>query len=302
MSSFGLKIIHLDLKGAPPKLSYLIQLFRLFKSIGANGILIEYEDTFPYSNELDCLRSKPSSYNDEEMKIILEAAIENQLTVIPLIQTFGHLEFVLKHNQFARLREVKRYPNSLCPTHKDSLKLITTILDQVVTLHRKYLGHHLKYIHIGCDEVWHLNQCSNCKSQCQTNGWQNGDLFLKHVSELARHVKDSYSLSSIIWDDMLRSIDLDTIKKFNCQTLIQPMVWHYGDNPDFVTIANKYFTNYTQLFDKIWIATAFKGASEINQLLPPAFFHINNHLAWINFLKNNQNIQIEGIALTGWQR
>ena len=37
----GHKIVHLDLKGAPPKASYYKYLLRLLKKLGATGILIE---------------------------------------------------------------------------------------------------------------------------------------------------------------------------------------------------------------------------------------------------------------------
>lgn len=39
-----LKLVHFDLKGAPPKIDYLKKLIRLSKEAGANGILLEYED------------------------------------------------------------------------------------------------------------------------------------------------------------------------------------------------------------------------------------------------------------------
>jgi hexosaminidase len=45
-------LVHIDMKGGPPTLDYLLQLLPLFKSWGATGILIEWEDMFPYSGML----------------------------------------------------------------------------------------------------------------------------------------------------------------------------------------------------------------------------------------------------------
>lgn len=51
-------IVHLDLKGAPPKLSYLMTVLPILKEKGANGLLIEYEDMFPYNGAIKDLSSK----------------------------------------------------------------------------------------------------------------------------------------------------------------------------------------------------------------------------------------------------
>lgn len=103
----GQKIVHIDLKGAPLKVSYYKEFFPLIKSLGATGLIIEYEDMFPYSN-----KNIPASnmYSKNDIKLILETARKNSLDVIPLVQTFGHLEFVLKLKEFEHLREVPRFP------------------------------------------------------------------------------------------------------------------------------------------------------------------------------------------------
>lgn len=103
----GHRIVHLDLKGAPPKLSYYKDFFQFLKKIGATGILLEYEDMFPY-NYVDA--AALNAYTIEEINKILEYAKENSLEVIPLIQTFGHLEFVLKLEKYKHLRENNKYP------------------------------------------------------------------------------------------------------------------------------------------------------------------------------------------------
>lgn len=59
-------VFHLDLKGAPPKLSYLRRLLPNLKNHGVNALLIEYEDMFPYKNKLFIL-SSPHKYPRNEV-------------------------------------------------------------------------------------------------------------------------------------------------------------------------------------------------------------------------------------------
>lgn len=100
-------MIHLDLKGAPPSIDYLKSIFPLLHDLGVTSLLIEYEDVFPY-NDVD-LRAV-NAYTKNDIKTLLQTAKKNNLNVIPLVQTFGHLEFLLKMKKFIHLREKFEYP------------------------------------------------------------------------------------------------------------------------------------------------------------------------------------------------
>lgn len=57
--------------------------------------------------------SAGNSYSKEDIKQLLELADNYKFEVIPLIQTFGHLEFFLKLKEFRHLREVDDFPQVL---------------------------------------------------------------------------------------------------------------------------------------------------------------------------------------------
>ena len=52
----GAKIIHLDFKGAPPLLPYLLKIIKQIKEIGGTGLLLEYEDMFPWKDSLESFK------------------------------------------------------------------------------------------------------------------------------------------------------------------------------------------------------------------------------------------------------
>ena len=117
------------------------------------------------------------------------------------------------------------------------------------------------------------------------------------------------ALVPIIWDDCLRGKEttIDLIEQFELNKNVKLMVWHYNDLDNFQLADEQLWTKYLKCFNRIWLASAFKGASNVDQLVPPIQFHINNHLAWIKVVKQfifsnpNYRQNLQGIALTGWQ-
>ena len=150
------RIVHLDLKGAPPKIQYLLRIVPLIRQWGATGILVEYEDSFPFRDELSFI-SRKCCYTSEDIRALQDVIRTEGMEFIPLIQTFGHLEYVLKHKEHAYLREVRENPMSICPSNDDSMPLIKSLIEQIMGEHEG-----LGFIHIGGDEVRNLGSPLNC--------------------------------------------------------------------------------------------------------------------------------------------
>lgn len=121
------RIVHIDLKGAPPKIDYFKSLIPMLKKFGATGILIEYEDTFPFEGILAEARYG-YAYSKDDIKLIKQLAKDNNLKLIPLIQTYGHLEWLLKLKKFAHLREAKDYPQVITPCLEESYTVLYGII------------------------------------------------------------------------------------------------------------------------------------------------------------------------------
>jgi hypothetical protein len=117
------RFVHLDLKGAAPKIDYYEKLFPFLKQLGATGLLIEYEDMFPFTDRLAIIQHG-LAYSKDDIQRILQLAQINGLKVMPLLQVYGHLEYVLKLKEFMHLREDIRYPQVITPCLEESYKLI----------------------------------------------------------------------------------------------------------------------------------------------------------------------------------
>ena len=117
------RFVHLDLKGAAPKIEYYQKLFPFLKQLGATGLLVEYEDMFPFTDRLAVIRHG-LAYSKSDIEQLLHLARMSGLKVMPLLQVYGHLEYVLKLKEFMHLREDRRYPQVITPCLEESYKLI----------------------------------------------------------------------------------------------------------------------------------------------------------------------------------
>ncbi|XP_074967167.1 hexosaminidase D isoform X1 [Phalacrocorax aristotelis] len=291
------RLVHLDMKGAPPRASYLAEVLPLLRALGATGLLLEYEDTFPWSGPLEPLRA-PHAYSPGEVRAALSQARAQRLEVVPLVQTFGHMEFVLKHKEFAHLREVKMFPNALNPHKEESRALVKAMIDQVMALHED-----VKWFHIGCDEVYYLGEGEESKQWLQQPDNTPEKLCLSHIKAVASCVVSSYpAVTPVVWDDMLRGMSEETLAESGVPQLVQPMIWDYAADLDVegkVHLIEKYRRCG---FSKVWFASAFKGATGVNQSLTLIGHHLKNHLQWLKVASSSPAEVLEGIALTGWQR
>ena len=64
------RLVHFDLKGAPPKMDYLLRMLKWVKDAGATGVLLEYEEMFPFSGRLSTV-SASNHYNVSDINNIV---------------------------------------------------------------------------------------------------------------------------------------------------------------------------------------------------------------------------------------
>ncbi|KAH8294808.1 hypothetical protein KR018_003329 [Drosophila ironensis] len=305
------RLVHLDLKGAPPKLSFLKQLLPMLRALGATGLLVEYEDMFPYSGALQSLAAH-NAYKEDELKDFLETAALHGLSVMPLVQTFGHLEFVLKLSGFEQLRELAESPQSICPSQPQSMALLEQMLTQVIEFHRQCLGqgttasaappvapNRFTHIHIGCDEVQRMGECSACRQRLRS------EIFLSHVVSVAHFIRRHWpQLGVVIWDDQLRSMSVSELQHSQVGSYVEPMVWVYASDI-YHFIPPQLWDTYAKVFPSAWTASAFKGAFGERLLVPPLQHHLENNIRWLAVIAKEGGRfakGLRGLALTGWQR
>jgi len=309
-----------DLKGAPPlaSSSFWERWCRYVKDKGrVQGLVLEFEDVLPIQilEEVDTNKTRRHVYTTEQVQRLVAVASGQGLQIIPLVQTFGHLEYLLKYRKYAHLREVRDYPDSIQAaenSRSESLQVICQLIDQVMTLLTELkTGAAVPAIHLGGDEVWHMGQGERSKERILSENESRIGLFMKHMSLVVGHVSAKYPDKRVlIWDDMLRAEKVCAMKSHPADYKVlsehaEVVVWQYAAEPGRF-LPPDLFAKISSVFAKPpWIATAFKGASSSCALIPDLGLHVANHLGWSKAIQSSQpfgKVEPSGIILTGWQR
>ncbi|MEX2718624.1 MAG: family 20 glycosylhydrolase [Candidatus Sigynarchaeum springense] len=201
-----LRAVHVDLKRQMHSLEYLKDYIRLLARFKINAIVWEWEDKFPFKRRPEI--KHPLAFNSQEATELVELCLAHGIEAIPLVQTYGHLEFVLKKDQYAHLKEDRNasydpdHTLDACAMQDETMRLIEDMIADVVSYH-----HRSRYIHIGGDEVYTMGSCEKCKAYINEHG--NGDaitgkskLYTMHMNRVIKVVK-GFGKIPMLWHDYL---------------------------------------------------------------------------------------------------
>ena len=106
-----------------------------------------------------------------------------------------------------------------------------------------------------------------------------------------------------MWDDEFRSLSERQLIDSGLGHLVDVVVWNYQP---VLQLGQEVWTKYLNVFDSLWVASAFKGATGPDKQLPDLAYHLENHRAWMNLVSSYRDTpqfkKFKGIMLTGWQR
>jgi hypothetical protein len=189
-----MKIIayHLDFKRAMWKRSYLDRFAERLKKWGYNTLVLEMEDKFRFSEHP--VISHSEAWKHEETSAFTAKCRKMGMQVIPLMQSLGHLEFIVGKEEYAHLREAPELTTHVDVTNPDSIPFLIKLYDEIIDVVRPS-----QYFHMGGDETWQLGNSRRCGPLLRKHG--RGGLYLRHMRPLWEHIHRR-GLTPIIWADM----------------------------------------------------------------------------------------------------
>lgn len=284
------RCVHLDLKGTPPTPERLIRLLEVFAAARYNSVLVEWEDSFPWT--VDKRFQSETAYSPDTIRKFIKTADRLGLEIIPLVQCLGHMETPLRLREYAHLREVSYDESVLNPLARGARELIEGMIADVLTLMPN-----IRRFHLGGDEAWTFGTHPETKKYAAKHG--KGALYLRHVEPLLDKL-NQLKIRPLLWHDMMRDWDSAALKRLARKADL--VVWGYGGHPYAMKKhCNKdIIERFTSHNIPLWGATAYKGGDGRDIIdLPNAANREANALGWVEVARRHGFI---GVIATAWSR
>lgn len=221
-----LRCMNLDFRQTFSKPEKILEHIETFAAFKTNAILIEYEDKFPFDRYKQFIHPK-HAFSDKQLEQLRKTAWDHFIEIIPLQQSFGHLEYVLQHDGYKELKETPVSIGELCPSKSESYELSTGLLSEMIAKHPE--SH---YLHLGCDEVYSLCECDACQ---EAFGGSRTEAFIAYVNRLIDFTASQGKIP-IIWHDMIEKCTEEDLQKLDKRAVV--MIWMYnGKNIESDVIA-----------------------------------------------------------------
>jgi len=270
---------HLDLRIQVMKLEALKKFVDQLESRGVNTLIMEWEATFPF--ESHPLIANQFAYTKDEISEFIDYCQSKKIEVIPLQQSLGHLEYVLRHQRYAELRENFKDVSQSCPMEPELNKaLLTDLFTEMAALHPS------KYFHIGGDEAYLFGNCDKCSERVKKDG--KSTLLAEHL-KLVTDIIVSLGKTPLLWSDIANKYP-DKLELLPKETIF--LVWNYGWALDRFGDPKK----LTEKGFEVWGAPSLRSNPD-NFYLTNWEKHFNNIKDFIPVCRNSD---YNGIIMTSW--
>jgi len=276
---FIVKGFHLDLRIQVMTVDALKALALKLHGYGINTLIMEWEGTYPF--EKHPLIPNRYAYSKEEVISFIKYCNDLDIDVIPLQQSFGHVEYILRNDRYKDLREDQKDFSQVCPlqTKQDSLLFIDLYRELAST-------HTSKYMHIGGDETYLLGHDERCRLMVAKEG--KSKLYIDYIRMLC-NIVIGIGKTPVLWADIALKYP-EAIKLLPKSTVF--IDWNYGwDMNNFGDHKKLVQSGY-----EIWGAPALRSSPD-NYFLTQWEKHFKNiH----DFVPEAAKLGYTGIVMTSW--
>lgn len=176
-------------RGRVLSVDYLKGRFERIRKMGYNAVMLYTEDTFKLEGEPKWGYMR-GGYTEADVKALKAHADQTGLTLIPCIETLGHLEQPLRWPEY---RDIRNTYSTLIVGEEKSYALI----EKMIAFWARTVGG--RRIHLGMDEAWGF---AGAKYEERNGKRPPIDVFLEHLDRVNRICAKYGFDEPIVWSDM----------------------------------------------------------------------------------------------------
>lgn len=158
------------------------------------------------------------SLTPADLAALVDYARRYHVDILGNQQSFGHFERILRHEQYAALRENE---SVLSPVNEDSYRLLDDLYSEVCPLLP------FPFFNVCCDETWGLG---SGPSKALADKIGTGGVYVQHVRRVHDLLKDRYHKRMMMWGDIILQHP-DQLQQVPQDTIM--LTWGYGDRDSF---------------------------------------------------------------------
>lgn len=278
-SDFTVKGFHLDLRIQVMKMPALKAFSKKLSENGVNTLVMEWEATYPFKDHQ--MIANRYAYTREEVVDFINYCNGINIDVIPLQQSFGHVEYILRNYRYKDQREDQKDYSQVDPLKEDLNKaLFKDLFSDLISTHSS------NYIHIGGDETYLLGHSERSKKKVQQVG--KGRLYGDYIKLLCDLVI-SLGKRPVLWADIALKYP-DALKLLPKETIF--IDWNYGWDINM-------FGDHSKLLEsgfEIWGSPSIRSHPD-NFFLTQWEKHFKNIR---DFIPTARNFGYKGMVITSW--
>jgi hypothetical protein len=184
---------HVDMNMAHYRGDYLKRWLRELACRGYDTVVWEVENAVAWETCPECV--PPDAFSKDAFRDLIAECRGLGLEPVPLFQTIGHAEYVLKHPPYAHLKELPERIDQYCPRNPDLVPFLHRWIEEYLEVFGE-----VALFHLGADEAWALGTCPRCRAFAEDHSLSR--LYIDHVNAVAEPLIRR-GIAPAIWADMV---------------------------------------------------------------------------------------------------
>ena len=250
-----------------------------------NGFVIKLEGHFQYKSAPAIV--EPYALSPAELQELTNYGLHYHIELIPYLDGPAHIAFILKHPEYAKLREFPDSNYEICATNPDSYKLLEGMYQDLLDANRG-----VKHFFLSTDEPYYLGLAHN--DQCNESDMASsrgsvGQVFAYFVNQAAAYLHE-HGRTVMFWGEY-------PMKPKDLQAL-----------PNYVVNGEVYGPDFDREFHRLGIKQMiFTSAQGGNAILFPSYYPLPSeyslhqtdadiqHLVTTNGITSRNNPRVDDI-------